>query len=312
MANATLEARVAAVRSFNRFYTREIGVLQNGLLQSDLSLAEVRVIYELAQRAQSTATGIAGTLKLDAGYLSRMLRSLETQGLVRRRRSVADGRRTLLSLTRKGLAAFAKLDARADDEIAALLAHRPASDQRDVVRAMRDIERILGDDDAEGSLPPTVVLRQPLPGDLGWVVERHGELYASEYGWNSHFEALVAQIVAQFMHAHDPARERFWIAVANGERVGSVALVRESDAVARLRLLLVEPSARGLGVGARLVRECLDFARCAGYAKVTLWTNAVLVAARAIYVATGFRLVREAAHTHFGSEQLGQDWELEL
>ena len=312
MADARLEAQIAAVRSFNRFYTREIGVLQHGLLHSDLSLAEVRVIYELAQRTDSTATEIAGALKLDAGYLSRMLRAFQTRGLVRRRQSGADGRRTLLSLTRKGRAAFARLDARAHDEIAALLAHRPAAHPRDVVEAMRTIERILGDAAAEGSAPPAVSLRHPRPGDLGWVVERHGELYAREYGWNTHFEALVAQIVAQFMHAHDPVRERFWIAVANGERVGSVALVRESDAVARLRLLLVEPSARGLGIGARLVRECLDFARGAGYAKVTLWTNAVLVAARAIYVANGFRLVREAAHSHFGSEQLGQDWELEF
>ncbi len=311
MPDAELEAHIAAVRGFNRFYTREIGVLQKGLLQSDLSLAEVRVLYELAHTTDSTATSIASTLGLDAGYLSRMLHSFEKRGLVRRRRSDADGRRAILSLTKKGGNAFAKLDGRAHDEIAALLGGRSASDQRALVGAMQSIERILGTG-AEGPAAASVELRQPLPGDLGWVIERHGALYTEEYGWSEHFESLVVDIVAQFMRAHDPARERFWIAVAGGQRVGSILLVRESDTVARLRLLLVEPSARGLGVGRRLVSACLRFARDAGYEKVTLWTNAVLVAARAIYVANGFRLVREAKHTHFGSEQLGQDWELDL
>ena len=176
---------------------------------------------------------------------------------------------------------------------------------------MRSIESLLGRTTTPPA-PPVVELREPHPGDLGWVIERHGELYAEEYGWGDHFEALVVQIVAQFMHAHDPARERFWIAMAGGERVGSILLVRESDSVARLRLLLVEPSARGLGVGKKLVSACLQFARDAGYQNITLWTNAVLHAARAIYVAHGFRLVREEMHTHFGSEQLGQDWELDL
>jgi len=316
MPDSELEAHIAAVRGFNRFYTREIGVLQKGLLQSDLSLAEVRVLYELAHATDSTATNIASTLGLDAGYLSRMLHSFEKRGLVRRRRSNADGRRAILSLTKKGGNAFARLDGRAHDEISALLAGRSASDQRALVDAMQSIERILGATTegapAEASAAGSVELRDPLPGDLGWVIERHGALYTEEYGWGEHFEALVVDIVAQFMRAHDPARERFWIAVAGGQRVGSILLVRESDTVARLRLLLVEPSARGLGVGRRLVSACLQFARDAGYEKVTLWTNAVLVAARAIYVANGFRLVREEKHTHFGSEQLGQDWELDL
>lgn len=311
MPDAELDAHIAAVRGFNRFYTREIGVLQKGLLQSDLSLAEVRVLYELAHATNSTATTIASTLELDAGYLSRMLYSFEKRGLVRRRRSDADGRRAILSLTKKGANAFARLDGRAHDEISALLAGRSASDQRALVGAMHSIERILGGS-TEAPAAGSVELREPLPGDLGWVIERHGVLYTEEYGWGEHFEALVVDIVAQFMRAHDPARERFWIAVADGRRVGSIMLVRESDTVARLRLLLVEPSARGLGVGRRLVSACLQFARNAGYEKVTLWTNAVLVAARAIYVANGFRLVREAKHTHFGSEQLGQDWELDL
>jgi DNA-binding MarR family transcriptional regulator/GNAT superfamily N-acetyltransferase len=311
MPDATLEARIAAIRGFNRFYTREIGVLQKGLLRSDLSLAEVRVLYELAHGVDATATTIATTLGLDAGYLSRMLTSFEKRGFVRRRRSGADARRSNLSLTRKGRSAFARLDARAHDEIATLLAGHSAADQRVLVGAMRSIEHILATS-AAAPVSGSVELREPLPGDLGWVIERHGELYAEEYGWGVHFEALVVEIVAQFIRAHDPARERFWIAVAGGERVGSVMLVRESDTVARLRLLLVEPSARGLGLGRRLVSACLEFARDAGYEKVTLWTNAVLVAARAIYVANGFRLVREAKHTHFGSEQLGQDWEIDL
>jgi len=311
MPDSRLDARIAAVRHFNRFYTREIGVLDEGLLQSELSLAEVRVLYELAHEEGATATTIVKALALDAGYLSRMLRSFEQRALVQRRQSTADGRRTILSLTRKGRSAFAKLDARAHSEIAALLAGHSAADQRALVDAMRSIESLLGDT-VTPPAPPVVELREPLPGDLGWVIERHGELYAEEYGWGDHFEALVVQIVAQFMHAHDPARERFWIAMAGAERVGSILLVRESDSVARLRLLLVEPSARGLGVGKKLVSACLQFARDAGYQKVTLWTNAVLHAARAIYVAHGFRLVREEMHTHFGSEQLGQDWGLDL
>ena len=311
MPDARLDARIAAVRQFNRFYTRRIGVLQEGFLQSDFSLAEGRVLYELSRANGSTATGIARALGLDAGYLSRMLRSFEKRGLVQRRQSDDDGRRTILSLTRKGRSAIAKLDSRAHEEISAMLADHSAADQRALVDAMRSVERILAED-APSPSRPAVVLREPQPGDLGWVVERHGELYAEEYGWGEHFEALVAEIVAQFMHAHDSARERFWIAMTDGERVGSILLVRESDTVARLRLLLVEPSARGLGVGRALVRACLQFARDASYEKVTLWTNAVLHAARAIYVENGFRLVREEMHTHFGSEQLGQDWELDL
>jgi len=311
MPDSPLDARIAAVRHFNRFYTREIGVLDEGLLQSELSRAEVRVLYELAHEEGATATTIVKALGLDAGYLSRMLRSFEQRALVQRRQSTVDGRRTILSLTRKGRSVFARLDARAHSEIAALLAGHSAADQRALVDAMRSIESLLGRT-ATPPAPPVVELREPHPGDLGWVIERHGELYAEEYGWGDHFEALVVQIVAQFMHAHDPARERFWIAMAGGERVGSILLVRESDSVARLRLLLVEPSARGLGVGKKLVSACLQFARDAGYQNITLWTNAVLHAARAIYVAHGFRLVREEMHTHFGSEQLGQDWELDL
>ena len=309
MPDSRLDTRIAAIRRFNRFYTKHIGVLREGLLSSDLSLAEVRVLYELAHTELATATSIAKELGLDAGYLSRMLRSFAQRGLVQRRRSQSDARQANLTLTRKGRSAFAKLDARAHDEIAALLAGHAASEQRTVVSAMTDIERIFGD-----TVPRArhVELRGPRPGDMGWVIERHGEIYSEEYAWSAHFEALVAQIVAQYLHEHDPARERCWIADVDGVRAGSIFLVRHSDTVARLRLLLVEPSARGLGVGHRLVDACLQFARDAGYAQVTLWTNAVLHAARVIYVAKGFRLVREEAHNHFGSEQLGQDWELDL
>jgi DNA-binding MarR family transcriptional regulator/GNAT superfamily N-acetyltransferase len=308
--DSPLDTRIAAIRRFNRFYTKRIGVLQKGLLHSDFSLAEARVLYELAHgHAAATATDIGNSLGLDPGYLSRMLRSFEQRALVQRRPSPADGRRSNLTLTRKGRGAFARLDASARDEIAALLAGHSAADQRTLVNAMHSIERVLGD---ENAAPGHLELRGPRPGDMGWVIERHGEIYAEEYGWSENFEALVAQIVAQYMREHDPERERCWIACIGEERVGSIFLVRHSDQVARLRLLLVEPGARRSGVGRRLVDTCLQFAREAGYGKVTLWTNAVLDAARAIYVDKGFQLVREEAHTHFGSEQLGQDWELDL
>jgi len=310
MTESPLEAGVAAIRRFNRFYTRQIGALREGLLDSEFSLTEARVLYELAQGAGSiTATDIGRTLGLDPGYLSRMLRTFEERRLVQRRPSTSDARRSNLALTQKGRSAFARLDALARAEIADVLRGHSAADQRTLVRAMHSIERVLASTELE---PQTLELRDPRPGDMGWVIERHGEIYADEYGWSANFEALVAQIVAQFMREHDPERERCWIAWLDEERVGSIFLVRHSENVARLRLLLVEPSARGMGVGRRLVDTCLQFARDAGYEKVTLWTNAVLDAARAIYVANGFRLVREEAHTHFGSEQLGQDWELEL
>jgi DNA-binding MarR family transcriptional regulator/GNAT superfamily N-acetyltransferase len=315
MTETRFKAQVAAIRRFNRFYTKQIGALQEGLLESEFSLAEARVLYELAHSdGDATATGIGKRLGLDAGYLSRMLRSFEEHRLVLRRPSSADGRRSNLTLTRKGRGAFTRLDASARAQIATLLEEHSSADQRVLVHAMESIERVLAS--AEPRRPdvdsPGMELRAPLPGDMGWVIERHAEIYADEYGWSSNFEALVAQIVAQFMHEHDPVRERCWIASIDGSRVGSIFLVKHSDTVARLRLLLVEPSARGMGVGRRLVDACLQFARDAGYEKVTLWTNAVLDAARAIYVSKGFRLVREEAHTHFGSEQLGQDWELDL
>jgi DNA-binding MarR family transcriptional regulator/GNAT superfamily N-acetyltransferase len=310
MTDSPLETTVAAIRRFNRFYTKQIGALQEGLLDSEFSLAEARVLYELAHGDPDfTATEIGRNLGLDAGYLSRLLRSFEERRLVQRRPSPADARRSNLALTRKGQSAFARLDASARAQVAAWLEGHSPADQHVLVSAMSSIERVLARDESPSR---EVELRAPLPGDMGWVIQRHGELYAEEYGWSEHFEALVAQIVAQFMHQHDPARERCWIACIDGVRVGSIFLVKHSELVGRLRLLLVEPSARGMGVGRTLVDTCLQFARDAGYETVTLWTNAVLDAARAIYVSRGFRLVREEAHTHFGSEQLGQDWELEL
>jgi DNA-binding MarR family transcriptional regulator/GNAT superfamily N-acetyltransferase len=308
--DSSLDSDVAAIRRFNRFYTKQIGALREALLDSEFSLVQARVLYELAHGdPDCTATAIGRNLGLDAGYLSRLLRSFEERRLVQRRPSPVDARRSNLALTRTGRSAFARLDASARAQVAAWLEGHSPADQRVLVTAMDSIERVLASDEPR---PREVELRAPLPGDMGWVIQRHGELYANEYGWSEHFEALVAQIVAQFMHEHDPARERCWIACVDGVRVGSIFLVEHSETVGRLRLLLVEPSARGMGVGRTLVDQCLQFARDAGYDRVTLWTNAVLHAARAIYVSRGFRLVHEEAHTHFGSEQLGQDWELEL
>jgi DNA-binding MarR family transcriptional regulator/GNAT superfamily N-acetyltransferase len=314
MNDRSLDARVAEVRRFNRFYTQQIGVVREGLLDTDFSLAEARVLYELAHsEGPATATAIGRTLALDPGYLSRMLRSFEKRDLVRRRPSAIDARRSDLTLTRKGRSAFARLDASARTEIAALLALHSAAEQDSLILAMQSIQRILGPSNAEANEEERALeLRGPRPGDMGWLVARHGELYAEEYDFDQRFEALVAKIVAQFMERHDPARERCWIATLGGVRAGSIMLVQESDAVARLRLLLVEPSARGRGVGSALVDACLAFARAAGYARVTLWTNAVLDAARVIYVSRGFHLVREQPHSHFGTSEIGQDWELIL
>jgi DNA-binding MarR family transcriptional regulator/GNAT superfamily N-acetyltransferase len=308
MPNPDLEPRIAAVREFNRFYTRKIGVLQEGLLRSSLSLAQVRVLFELAHRADTTATELAQELGLDGGYLSRMLREFEKHGLVSRRPSTADGRQNLLALTASGHVLFAELDERSRAEIAQMLRAVPAHAQQQLVSAMHRIQRTLGDARASAQ----IVLRSHLPGDMGWVVFRHGVLYAREYGWGEGFEALVAQIVSAFMLEHDPARERCWIAERDGERVGCVFLVRKTDEVAQLRLFLVEPSARGLGVGRRLLTECVAWARGKGYAQITLWTNDVLHAARHLYEQAGFVLVDSKEHESWGHKLVGQTWELEL
>jgi len=309
MPEIELQQRVAAVRRFNRLYTRQIGLLEERLLRTPHSLGEARVLYELAQRGTTTATEIGKELGLDAGYLSRILRNLGDQGLVRKQRSEADARRSPLSLTSTGRKAFARLDSASRREIQAMLSRFEPEDQARLLAAMETIEAILGS--AAGQRVP-YLLRTHRPGDMGWVVQSHGALYAREYGWDESFEALVAEIVAKFLRELDPRRERCWIAEREGENVGSVFLVRESEGVARLRLLLVTPKARGLGIGARLVAECERFARDVGYRKIVLWTNGVLDSAGKIYEASSYLLVHEEAHHSFGHDLVGQTWEKEL
>jgi len=308
---ARVEQRVEAVRRFNRFYTKQIGVLQEHLLRSPYSLTEARVLYELAhhEQATATATDLGAALGLDAGYLSRILSSFQKQGLLERKTSETDGRRSLLRLTPRGRNAFGKIDAASHNDVGAMLRNLPPDAQSRLVAAMHTIEALLG---APPDQRAPYFLRPHRAGDMGWVVQRHGVLYAQEYGWDEQFEALVAEIVAKFMRQHDPKRERCWIAEQDGENIGSVFLVKKSEGVAQLRLLLVEPQARGVGIGTRLVNECGRFARQAGYRKITLWTNSVLHAARKIYEKAGYRLVLEGPHHSFGADLIGQTWELEL
>jgi DNA-binding MarR family transcriptional regulator/GNAT superfamily N-acetyltransferase len=303
------EQRIAAVRRFTRFYTRQIGVLREGLHASPFSLTQARVLYELANRSAPTAADIARDLGLDAGYLSRILRGFAQRGLLARARSQSDGRESHLTLTPAGREAFAPLDRGSHDEIAAMLGPLSERAQARLVEAMATVEQLLG---ARSKATPPYLLRPHQVGDMGWVVGRHGALYAQEYNWNMEFEALVAEIVATFIKNFDGRRERCWIAEVDGAPVGSVFLVKQSDEVGKLRLLLVEPQARGMGIGARLVAECIRFARLAGYRTLTLWTNDVLVAARRIYQAAGFRLVQEEKHHSFGHDLVGQNWELDL
>jgi DNA-binding MarR family transcriptional regulator/GNAT superfamily N-acetyltransferase len=308
-------ARAQVVRRFNRFYTKQIGVLRDGLLDSPFSLAEVRVLYELAHRTTPTAAEIAADLGLDTGYLSRILRDFKKRSFVRATPSPNDARQSLLTLTPRGRKAFGALDARSNQEIAAMLRALSAAEQRRLVAALDDVQQLLtakaASDSAQANGEP-VLLRPHRPGDMGWIVHRHGVLYHEEYGWDERFEALVAKVVAEFIEHFDPAREHCWVAERAGEIVGCVFLVQKSRTVAQLRLLLVEPSARGGGLGARLVDECIRFARRRGYRKMTLWTNQVLHAARHIYVKAGFVLASEARHHMFGPELVGQTWELDL
>jgi len=306
---SSVEQRVEAFRRFNRFYTRQIGVLNEGLLDSPFTLVEVRVIYELAHRQASAATEVARALGLDAGYLSRILRGFRKRRLIESKGSDTDRRRSLLSLSLEGRKAFETLNARSHDELDAVLKRLAEEDQQRLLQAMRAIESVLGGPQ-EGKVP--YILRGPHAGDLGWVIHRHGVLYAREYGWDERFEALVAEIVAKFVRDFDQRRERCWIAERDGEVVGSVLLVKESDEVAKLRLLLVEPKARGLGIGRRLVAECVRFARHAGYKNMTLWTNDILTAARRIYQDAGFQLVHEEPHHSYGHDLVAQTWELAL
>jgi DNA-binding MarR family transcriptional regulator/GNAT superfamily N-acetyltransferase len=307
-----LEARVDDVRRFNRFFTRRIGVLREGLLHSPYSLAEARILFEIARRERAlTASDLSRDLGLDPGYLSRILARLEQQRLIDKVRSETDARRRFLSLTPEGKEAFSSLDARSREEVAEMLGGLSEREQRRLLEAMGIIEGTL--DRGKGfKFSEPFYLRQHEPGDMGWVVHRHGVLYAKEYGWDERFEALVARIVADFVDGYDPARERCWIAEMGGEIVGCAFVVRASDTVAKLRLLLVEPEARGLGLGTRLVEECIRFARNRSYEKLTLWTNGVLDAARRIYEEHGFELVEEEEHHSFGKDLIGQNWELAL
>jgi DNA-binding MarR family transcriptional regulator/N-acetylglutamate synthase-like GNAT family acetyltransferase len=309
MVESKAEQRVAAVRRFNRFYTKRIGLLRQGFLDSPFSLTEGRVLYELAHQDKVTASGLGRELDLDPGYLSRILQGFAKRGLIERARSKTDGRQSFLSLTRRGQDAFAPLHARSRDQIGAMLAGLSAADQDRLVAAMHTIEELLA---ARPEVKAPYMLRPHRPGDMGWVIHRHGALYAQEYGWDETFEALVAEVVANFIRHFDPKRERCWIAEKDGEIVGSVFLVKRSQTVAQLRLLLVEPRARGLGVGARLCAECVRLARELGYRKIMLWTNSVLVAARRIYEAAGFHLVKKEPHHSFGHDLVGETWELRL
>ena len=315
-ADAGLEQRIAAVRAFNRFYTQRIGVLREHLLGSPFALTEVRVLYELANwpagAAEPTASVLAARLALDEGYLSRTLRGFEQRGLVRKKSLPGDGRRKGLVLSERGRALFARLDTRSRAEVAAMLGRLGKPAQIRLVEAMRGIGELLDAARESARSQPPYVLRPPEPGDIGWVIHRHGALYAQEYGYDERFEALVAEIAARFVQRFDPRRERCWIAEREGENVGSVFVVRKSASVAKLRLLLVEPRARGLGIGRRLVDECVRFARNAGYRKLTLWTQKDLHAARHLYALAGFRCVGEEPHRSFGKKLVAETWELGL
>jgi DNA-binding MarR family transcriptional regulator/GNAT superfamily N-acetyltransferase len=299
------DTKVAAVRRFNRFYTRQIGVLSESLLHSDFSLTEARILYELAHHRDLTASGIGRELGLDAGYLSRLLKKFVRKGYLRRVASRSDARQSRLRLTAAGRRAFQSLDRSSADEVASLLQTLPARGQAGLVSSMEHIQRLLSADPTE---QPGVSLRSLRPGDIGWVTHRQAILYNEEYGWDETFEALVAGILGTFVTNFNELTDRAWIAERNAEIIGSIFAVRESDDTARLRLLYVEPSARGLGIGRRLVDECIAFARARGFRTLTLWTNDVLAAARHLYEATGFTLVAEEAHRSFGKDLVGQHW----
>jgi len=308
MAQSEDDNAVAAVRAFNRFYTAKLGVLEQQLLNSPYSLTEARILYELAHRARPTATAIGAELGLDPGYLSRILQSFDESGLISRTASPADRRQVLLALTAKGRAAIAKLDRASHDEVKAMLRSLAAGDAARLQQAMATIRRLLG----EPGQPHPATLRPPRPGDIGWVVQSHGALYAADYGFDSSFEALVAEIAGKFLATFDRSRERCWIAEIDGAPVGSVFLVRHTDQIAKLRLLLVDPAGRGQKLGYRLVDECITFARQCGYRGITLWTQSILLAARKIYQDKGFVLVASEPHRSFGQDLVGETWELKL
>jgi DNA-binding MarR family transcriptional regulator/GNAT superfamily N-acetyltransferase len=307
---AELEQRIAAVRRFTRFYTRQIGLLRESLLHTRFSLTEARVLYELANRDKATASELAAALDIDHGYLSRILRRFADDGLLARKRAPDDGRQSFLSITAKGRKAFAPLNKGSHDQVAELLGKLSPAEQDRVVAAMATVETLL--QPAPQARPPLLLLRQHRAGDMGWVTSAHGALYTREYGWDISFEALVAKITAEFIENFNPARERCWIAELDGEPVGSVFVVRKTDDIAKLRLLIVDPKARGLGLGKRLVDECLRFAKDVGYSSMTLWTQSILTAARGIYQRAGFKLTAEEPHHSFGVDLVGETWERDL
>jgi DNA-binding MarR family transcriptional regulator/N-acetylglutamate synthase-like GNAT family acetyltransferase len=309
MVSQVSEESVGAVRRFNRFFTRQIGVLREGLVHTSYSLTEARILYELGHSEHATASGLCRELGLDAGYLSRILARLEQQGLIAKVRSDSDGRQRLLHLTPEGEKTAVLLDQRSHEEVSEMLSELSEADRQRLLKAMQTIEGVF---DRGLKFSEPFVLRPQEPGDMGWVTHRHGVLYAQEYGWDERFEALVAQIVSDFINNYNPARERCWIAEMDGEIIGSVFLVQSSETVAKLRLLLVEPKARGMGLGTRLVQECIRFARRCGYQKIVLWTNSVLVEARHIYQKSGFTLVEEEPHHSYGHDLVGETWELIL
>ena len=302
---------VEAIRRFNRFYTRQIGLLNDGLHGSMFSLTEVRVLFELAKLDNRTATDIAQELGIDLGYLSRVLTKFERLRFMTRKRSVVDARQSVLRLTKKGRAAFAPLHRSSGSQVLAMIAPMAAEQRRELVGAMHRIQRLL-EPPASRSEGDSYSLRPIRIGDIGWITHRQAILYFEEYGWDATYEALVAEILAGFVKNFDPAWEYGWVAERDADRVGSVFLIRASSSVAKLRLLYVEPSARGLGIGQRLVHECLNFARAKGYGTLTLWTNDVLVSARRIYEAVGFKLTKEEKHHSFGKDLVGQTWDLAL
>jgi DNA-binding MarR family transcriptional regulator/predicted N-acetyltransferase YhbS len=299
---------IDVVRRFNRFWTRQIGVLQAGLLDTPYSLTEARVIFELAQADGTDLGALRDRLELDGGYLSRVVGRFKADGLVATRVAPNDGRRQILRLTARGRRVFARLDQGAADAVSAMLADLEPADQHRLIVALETAEGLLSDAAPQAAY----VIRGLRPGELGWAVARHGAIYADEYGWDNTFEGLVARIVADYVDGHDPKRESAWIAEVDGEPVGCVFCCRRDDTTAQLRILLVEPHARGLGIGARLVSECIDFARRAGYRTIVLWTNDVLVSARRIYEAAGFSLIEEEPHHSYGKDLVGQTWALDL
>jgi DNA-binding MarR family transcriptional regulator/GNAT superfamily N-acetyltransferase len=302
--------RIAAVRGFNRFYTRQIGVLRKTYLDSPYSLGEMRVLYEIAHGEAPTASDIGRALDLDAGYLSRVLRAFEKRGLITRKTSQHDARQSHLALTARGRKAFEPAEARSQRDVAATLGTLKPDQQMQLVNAMQTIEALL--DKKSDASESKAILRAPHHGDFGWIVSRHGALYAQEYDWTEPFEGLCAQIVADFVNNFDPNKERCWIAELNGENVGCVMLAKDSDEVARIRLLLVDRQARGLKLGTRLVEECVTFARAAGYQRITLWTHSVLTAARHVYEKAGFTLTSSENKHSWGQDVVAEYWDLEL